>query len=82
MPILAGLRRHRRAKSLAASALAASAFALSAWTESPARAAEHTLMPTPQTVHIGHFLACPINGSPAELFLLRHNVFSVHVDLL
>src|SRR5215210_9583529 len=23
----------------------------------PSRAAEHTLMPTPQTVHIGHFLA-------------------------
>jgi hypothetical protein len=23
----------------------------------PARAAEHTLMPTPQTVHIGYFLA-------------------------
>ena len=48
MPMLAGLFRHRHAVAFATLALAGSTAAL---------AAEHTLMPSPQTVHIGHFLA-------------------------
>src|SRR5690349_4661433 len=38
--------------------MAAGAFALAAvMSPGAARAAEHTLMPSPQTVHIGYFLA-------------------------
>lgn len=47
MPMLAGRFRHHYALA-----------AVFAWAGSTAvLAAEHTLMPTPQTVHIGHFLA-------------------------
>ncbi|MEW6452107.1 MAG: acetamidase/formamidase family protein [Pseudomonadota bacterium] len=48
MPTLAGLFRYRHAFAFATLAFAGNTAAL---------AAEHTLMPTPQTVHIGHFLA-------------------------
>jgi hypothetical protein len=49
MPMLGGrFRRHCAFATL---------FALAGSTTAPA--AEHTLMPTPQTVHIGYFLATP-----------------------
>jgi acetamidase/formamidase len=53
--LAAALRSHRQlhASGLAACALLSVAVA----NVSPTRAAEHTLMPSPQTVHIGYFLA-------------------------
>ncbi len=54
MPMLAALPRHRN---LHASRVIASALLLAAAVGiAPLRAAEHTLMPSPQTVHIGYFL--------------------------
>src|SRR5215470_8336814 len=51
----AALRSHRQ---LNASAIAACALLfVAAANIGPTRAAEHTLMPSPQTVHIGYFLA-------------------------
>jgi acetamidase/formamidase len=53
--LAAALRSHRQ---LHASGIAAYALLFAAVANiSPARAAEHTLMPSPQTVHIGYFLA-------------------------
>jgi acetamidase/formamidase len=53
--LAAALRSHRQ---LHASGIAAYALLFVAVANiSPARAAEHTLMPSPQTVHIGYFLA-------------------------
>src|SRR6266404_8948490 len=53
--LAAALRNHRQ---LHASGIAAYALLFVAVANiSPARAAEHTLMPSPQTVHIGYFLA-------------------------
>ena len=53
MPLLAALPRCRRlhAPHVLACALVAAAGV------APLHAAEHTLMPSPQTVHIGYFLA-------------------------
>jgi hypothetical protein len=53
MPIPATALRPR---SLVCHALACAAFT-AATAAAPSRAAEHTLMPSPQTVHIGYFLA-------------------------
>ena len=53
--LAAALRSHRQ---LHACGIAAYALLFAAVANiSPARAAEHTLMPSPQTVHIGYFLA-------------------------
>jgi acetamidase/formamidase len=53
--LAAALRSHRQ---LHASGIAAYALLFAAVANiNPARAAEHTLMPSPQTVHIGYFLA-------------------------
>jgi hypothetical protein len=52
--LAAALRSHRR---LHASIAACTLLFAAAANVGPARAAEHTLMPSPQTVHIGYFLA-------------------------
>jgi hypothetical protein len=53
--LAAALRSHRQ---LYVSGIAACALLfVAAANISPTRAAEHTLMPSPQTVHIGYFLA-------------------------
>src|SRR5713226_6063113 len=57
MPMLAALPRRGR-RNLPASRVIVSTLLLAATVGiSPLRAAEHTLMPSPQTVHIGYFLA-------------------------
>jgi len=53
--LAAALRNHRRSR--ACSVVACALFVVAAAHATTARAAEHTLMPSPQTVHIGYFLA-------------------------
>ena len=53
--LAAALRRHRRLH--ASRATACALLVVAAAHATTARAAEHTLMPSPQTVHIGYFLA-------------------------